>query len=155
MLQKRFTLFLNSKILPFKKTIEVDSDKSISIRSFLIGSISKNISSVKNALESEDVKSTINCLRKLGVKIIKISKKKYLIYGKGLGSFRIKKNEYLNFGNSGTLARLLIGLLATNPDIEININGDKSLNRRNMKNLIELMNNFGSNFYPKNKFYFP
>ena len=155
MLQKRFTLFLNSKILPFKKTIEVDSDKSISIRSFLIGSISKNISSVKNALESEDVKSTINCLRKLGVKIIKISKKKYLIYGKGLGSFRIKKNEYLNFGNSGTLARLLIGLLATNPEIEININGDKSLNRRNMKNLIELMNNFGSNFYPKNKFYFP
>ena len=91
MLQKRFNLFLNSKILPFERIIEVDSDKSISIRSLLIGAISKNISSVKNILESEDVKSSINCLKKLGVKIVKKGKKKYLIYGKGLGSFILKK----------------------------------------------------------------
>ena len=64
MLQKRFNLFLNSKILPFEKIIEVDSDKSISIRSLLIGAISKNTSSVKNRLESEDVKSSINSLKK-------------------------------------------------------------------------------------------
>ena len=43
----------------------------MSIRSFLIGSISQNISSAKNVLESEDVFSTINCLKKLGVKIKK------------------------------------------------------------------------------------
>ena len=155
MLQKRFNLFLNSKILPFERIIEVDSDKSISIRSLLIGAISKNISSVKNILESEDVKSSINCLKKLGVKIVKKGKKKYLIYGKGLGSFILKKNKSLNFGNSGTLARLLIGLLTTNPKIEINVTGDKSLNKRSMKNLIELMKKFGANFYPKNKFFFP
>ncbi len=155
MLQKRFNLFLNSKILPFERIIEVDSDKSISIRSLLIGAISKNISSVKNILESEDVKSSINCLKKLGVKIVKKGKKKYLIYGKGLGSFILKKNRSLNFGNSGTLARLLIGLLTTNPKIEINVTGDKSLNKRSMKNLIELMKKFGANFYPKNKFFFP
>ena len=64
---KSFNLKLNSGISPFKKTIKVDSDKSISIRSFLIGAISQNISFVKNVLESEDVKSTINCLKKLGI----------------------------------------------------------------------------------------
>ena len=60
---KSFSLVLKKKISPYIKTIKVDSDKSISIRSFLIGSISHNISSVKNILESEDVFSTIKCLR--------------------------------------------------------------------------------------------
>ena len=71
MFSKKFNLYLNSKIPNFKKSIVVDSDKSISIRSFLIGSISNNVSSAKNVLESEDVFSTINCLKKLGVKIKK------------------------------------------------------------------------------------
>ena len=66
-----FNLITNSKISSFKKIIKVDSDKSISIRSFLIGAISQNISSVKNVLVSEDVLSTIECLKKLGVKIKK------------------------------------------------------------------------------------
>ena len=151
---KRFNLKINSKINPFKKTIFVDSDKSISIRSFLIGAISNNISSVKNALESEDVLSTIQCLKKLGVKIKKQKRGCYLIYGKGLGSLSAKKNITLNFGNSGTLARLLIGILSSNPNINVNIKGDRSLNRRNMKKLIELMSEFGA-FLPKNKNNFP
>ena len=69
MYSSKFNLIVNYKIKPFKKSILVDSDKSMSIRSFLIGAISQNISSVKNVLESEDVFSCINCLRKLGVKI--------------------------------------------------------------------------------------
>ena len=155
MQSKSFSLKLNYKIKPFNKSIKVDSDKSLSIRSFLIGSISQDISSVKNVLESEDVISTINCLKKLGVKIKKNKPKSYLIYGKGLGSLFAKKNLNLNFGNSGTLARLLVGILSTTPDIEIKIYGDHSLNKRNMKKLIELMSKFGAEFLPKNKFNFP
>ena len=82
---KRFNLKIFKKILPFKKTIKVDSDKSISIRAFLIGAISQNISVASNILESADVLSAINCLKKLGVKIKKIKSKKYMIYGKGFG----------------------------------------------------------------------
>ncbi len=152
---KSFSLKIKKKIKPFKKIIRVDSDKSISIRSFLIGSISQNISKVKNVLESEDVFSTINCLKKLGVKIKKGSDKSYIIYGKGLGSFFAEKNLELNFGNSGTLARLIIGLLSTTPDIEVKIEGDKSLNKRSMKKLIELMSEFGAEFKPKKKYNFP
>jgi 3-phosphoshikimate 1-carboxyvinyltransferase len=152
---KSFSLEVNRKINSFDKTIVIDSDKSISIRSFLISSICNNISNVSNVLESEDVFSAINCLRKLGVKIIKIKSKQYKIYGKGLGSLRVEKNINLNFGNSGTLARLLIGILTTTPGIKVNIRGDKSLNKRNMSKLFTLMGNFGAKFYPDNKINFP
>ena len=91
MIPKKFNLFLNHKISEFKKVIDVDSDKSISIRSFIIGSISQNKSFVKNVLESDDVISTIDCLKKLGVRIKKIKPKSYIIFGKGLGSLYAKK----------------------------------------------------------------
>ena len=152
---KSFNLLIKTKIVPFKKNIRIDSDKSISIRSFIISAISQNISSVKNVLESDDVFSTIKCLRKLGVKIIKKKKGDYLIFGKGLGSLFASKNEKLNFGNSGTLARLLIGVLSTTPNIELKLEGDHSLNKRSMKELIFLMSEFGASFYPKKKFNFP
>ena len=48
MLNKSFSVIFNDKIKNFNKTIEVDSDKSISIRSFLIGAISQNITKIKN-----------------------------------------------------------------------------------------------------------
>ena len=75
---KSFNLSVKKKINSFKKTITIDSDKSMSIRSFLIGAISENISSVNNVLESEDVLSTINCLKKLGVQIKKKNLKNLL-----------------------------------------------------------------------------
>ncbi len=155
MVSKKFNLKIKSKISAFKKTINVDADKSISIRSFLLGAISENVSIAKNILESDDVFSTINCLKKLGVKIKKNKNQSYLIYGKGLGSLRAKKNDTLKLNNSGTLARLLIGILSTTPGIEVNLIGDKSLNQRSMKSLIDLMSRFGAIFLPKKKYKFP
>ena len=152
---KSFSLSINHRIKPFTKSIKVDSDKSLSIRSFIIGAISENVSYASNVLESEDVFSSINALKKLGIKIKRNKLKTYSIFGKGLGSLVAKKNLNLNFGNSGTLARLLIGVLSTTPNIEIKIQGDKSLNRRSMKTLLELMSQFGAEFFPKNKFNFP
>ncbi len=155
MLQKKFNLFLKDKINDYNKVIVVDPDKSISIRSFLIGALSENISNVKNVLESHDVLSTIHCLKKLGANIKKIKPKNYLIKGKGIGSLYARKNTFLNFGNSGTLARLLIGILSTTPNIKIKVGGDASLNKRSMKKLINLMSEFGATFLPKNRYNFP
>ena len=155
MLNRPFDLSVNQRTKNFNKVIRVDSDKSISIRSFLIGSISQKISSVKNVLESDDVISTITCLKKLGVKIKKIKQKNYIIFGKGLGSLAGGKNTQLNFGNSGTLARLLIGILSTTPNINLKIKGDSSLNKRSMKKLIDLMSAFGASFTPKTRINFP
>ncbi len=153
--KKSYSVFVGEKIKNFRKTISVDSDKSLSIRYLLIGAISEGISEIRNILESDDVFSSMRCLKKLGVKIKKKGKKKYLIYGKGLGSLHIKKSSSLDFGNSGTLARLLIGILSSTPNIEVNVKGDKSLNKRNMSKLIDLMSEFGAQFYPKNRDNFP
>ena len=155
MLSKSFSVIIRNKINPFKKIINVDSDKSISIRSFLIGAISQDISTIKNVLESDDVFSTINCLKKLGVKIKRANSKSFKIYGKGLGSLHAKKNLKIDFGNSGTASRLLISILSTTPNIEVIVTGDKSLKKRSMKKLIYLMSEFGATFLPKNKYYFP
>ena len=152
---KSFSVEIKNKIIPFQKTIKIDSDKSISIRSFLLGSICQNLSFANNVLESEDVKSTISVCRKLGVKIVRTKPMSYKIYGKGIGSLVAKKNLKLNFGNSGTLARLLIGILSTTPDIAVKIKGDHSLNKRSMKKLIDLMKQFGASFFPRNKYNFP
>ncbi len=155
MSSKKFSLVIKKPIKNFRESIIVDSDKSISIRSFLLGSISEGVSNIKNVLESEDVFSTINCLRKLKVKILFTGNKTYKVFGRGLGSYIAKNNTQLNFGNSGTLARLIIGIISSTPNINLKIFGDKSLNKRSMKKLINLMTEFGVEFFPKNKFFFP
>ena len=82
MKNKNFSVFFQNKIKKFNKTIQVDSDKSISIRSFLIGAISQKNSKIKNILESEDVFSTIQCLKELGLKIKKVRNKDYSVFEK-------------------------------------------------------------------------
>ena len=69
MSNQSYSVILKNKIRKFNKIIIVDSDKSISIRSFLIGSISQGISKVFNVLESDDVFSTIESIKKLNCKI--------------------------------------------------------------------------------------
>tara|TARA_B100001029_G_scaffold30242_1_gene22421 strand:- start:3325 stop:4674 length:1350 start_codon:yes stop_codon:yes gene_type:complete len=153
--KKSFSVLFNDKIKVFNKIVDVDPDKSISIRSFLISAISNNISKISNALNSDDVKSCIRCLQILGVKIKKKNGSDYLVFGKGLGSLYSKKNQVLDCGNSGTLARLLIGILSTTPNISVKITGDKSLKKRNMSRLLKPMNEFGARFFPSNKNFLP
>ena len=71
---KYFSIRVKKKIKNFNKTINVDPDKSISIRFFLLASNAYGVSKGYNILESEDVKATINVLKKLGTKIKKMPK---------------------------------------------------------------------------------
>ena len=73
-MNKNFSVSINSKIEKFNKTIFVEGDKSISHRALLIASQCIGASILKNILESEDVRNTIICLKKLGVKIFKKKK---------------------------------------------------------------------------------
>ena len=152
---KSYSVILSKKINEFNKVINVDSDKSISIRAFLIGSISQGVSKISNVLLSEDVFSTINCLKKLNCKIIKTNKNEYKIFGRGLGSYYAKKNTFLDLGNSGTGLRLMSSIISTTPNIEVSLTGDSSLKKRNMSKLITLLNEFGAETYPKNKINLP
>ena len=146
---KSFSVIIKKKINKFNKSISVDGDKSISHRALLISSQAYGVSKLKGLLEAEDVLNTIAALRKLGVKIIKY-KNIYHVYGNGLGSFKTQNKLTINAGNSGTLARLLMGLLATYPH-KIKVIGDKSLNKRPMERIITPLEKFGCSFEPKNK----
>ena len=153
-MNKKISVLLNRKIDKFQKVITVESDKSISHRSLLLASQCIGISKIENILESEDVQNTIVCLKKLGVKIKK-KKKIYLVYGNGLASFKKPKNNTLYAGNSGTLARMLIAIIGTQSNLKVTITGDDSLNKRDMKRIIEPLSKIGCNFYPKNKITLP
>ena len=105
----------------FNKYITIDGDKSLSIRWALLSSQSLSKSKSFNLLLSEDVLSTLNSLKRLGVKI-KLSKKYCEIQGVGLNGFKYKKNLVLDAGNSGTLGRLILGLLVhSKENIKISI----------------------------------
>ena len=99
---------IKKKIKSFDRTIKIEGDKSISIRWALLASQANDKSISYNLLKSEDVLNTLKCLKKLGVKV-KILKNKCEIVSKGLNSFNFKKNLILDAGNSGTLARLILG----------------------------------------------
>ena len=118
---------INKVINPFNKTIYVEGDKSLSIRWVLLSSLSKKTSVAYNLLISDDVKNAIECIKKLGAKV-KINKKKCEITGVGF-NYKIKKNLVLNAGNSGTLGRLILGLLI-NYENDFKLIGDKSLSKR-------------------------
>ena len=149
-MNKKFSVLTKNKIKKFDKTISVENDKSISHRALLVASQCLGPSSLKGILESEDVNNTIICLKKLGVRIVK-KNKKYIVYGNGLGSFRKPNRNQLYVGNSGTLARMLIALIATHPNLKVKVSGDHSLNRRDMKRIIEPLSKIGCNFYPRGK----
>ena len=142
-------IIIKKKIKNFNKVINVDGDKSLSIRSLLIGSQSYGVCKIKNLPQSDDILSTISGLKKLGIRIFFKNKICYL-YGNGLNGFNFKKNIIINAGNSGTFARLLLGLLVKTP-YEVKIIGDKSLSRRDFKRIINPLEQFGAIFIPNNK----
>ena len=100
---------IRNKIKPFKKSIIVDGDKSLSIRWILFASLANGVSKAKNLLISEDVIAAIKTIKKLGIKVI-LGRKICKIYGKGINGFKYKKNLTLNAENSGTLV-INLGLI--------------------------------------------
>ena len=135
---------ISNKIKPFDKSIQIEGDKSLSIRWALLASQANGKSKSFNLLKSEDVKSTLKCLKKLGVKV-KQYKNSCEITGKGLNGFKYSKKITLNAGNSGTLGRLLLGLLVHSKN-KIIIKGDKSLSKRDFLRVTKPLQKFGATF---------
>ncbi len=145
------SLLIKNKIKYFNKSIQVSGDKSLSIRWVLFSSLANGVSVAKNLLISEDVKAAINTIRKLGIKV-NINKDVCKIYGKGIDGYKYKKNLVINAQNSGTLGRLILGLLI-NTKFPIKLIGDKSLSKRDFGRISTPLSKFGANFkLNKNKF---
>ena len=141
-------IYIDNKIAPYNKKIQVSSDKSLSIRTILLASQAVGISKISNLLESEDVLNTLKTIKKLGINYKK-KKKYYEIYGFGLNGFSPKNNTVINAGNSGTLGRLILSLL-TKTDKKIKLIGDKSLSKRDFSRITKPLRLFGANIKSKN-----
>ena len=137
-------VIISKNIKPFNRSLKIDGDKSLSIRWALLASQSYGKSKSFNLLKSEDVLNTLKCLKKLGTKI-KIKKNTCEIHGNGLNGFHFKKKIILDAGNSGTLGRLILGLLIHSKS-PIKIKGDQSLSKRDFLRVIKPLRKFGANF---------
>ena len=138
-------IFYNTTVInKFKKKIIVSGDKSLSIRWVLFSSLAKGVSVARNLLLSEDVLAAISAIKKLGLKV-KISHNQCTIYGKGIDGFKYRKNITIDAKNSGTLGRLILGLLINSP-YEIKLVGDQSLSKRDFTRVTIPLGKFGAKF---------
>ena len=142
-------LKINKKIESFNQKIKVTGDKSLSIRWILLASQATGKSKAYNLLMSEDVLAAIESVKKLGIKV-KMYKNYCEIFGNGINGFKYKKNLTIDAKNSGTLGRLILGLLIKSPE-KIKIIGDKSLSKRDFSRVTEPLGKFGVKFFFKNK----
>ncbi|MDC2998284.1 3-phosphoshikimate 1-carboxyvinyltransferase [Candidatus Pelagibacter sp.] len=142
-------VIIKDKINSFKKSVLISGDKSLSIRWILFSSLADGISTSKNLLMSEDVLAAITAIKKLGIRV-KFKNNICKIYGKGVEGYKYKKNLIINAENSGTLGRLILGLLI-NTTHPIKIIGDKSLSKRDFKRITDPLTKFGAKFKLKNK----
>ena len=142
-------LLIKKKLKEFNKKISVSGDKSISIRWVLLASLANGVSKAQNLLISEDVIAAIKAIRKLGVKVVQ-KNKLCKIYGTGFDGFKYKKNLTINAENSGTLGRLILGLLV-NTTKPIKLIGDQSLSKRDFRRVSDPLSKFGAILRLKNK----
>ena len=138
---------MNKKLEGIKVEVKIPGDKSISHRAFMISSISKGKVKINNFLYSEDLISTIRCLKNLGVKI-EINNKEAIVHGNGLYSLK-EYSGILDARNSGTTMRLLSGILSGHKFTSV-IDGDASLRKRPMDRIVKPLSLMGANIYAEN-----
>jgi 3-phosphoshikimate 1-carboxyvinyltransferase len=142
-------LRINKIIKPYNQKIVIEGDKSLSIRWVLLASQAVGKSKGYNLLMSQDVLATIDSIKRLGIKV-KMHKGYCEIIGNGINGFKYKKNLIINARNSGTLGRLLLGLLIKSPQ-KIKLIGDKSLSKRDFSRVTLPLERFGAKFHYKVK----
>ncbi|MBQ8585010.1 MAG: 3-phosphoshikimate 1-carboxyvinyltransferase, partial [Butyricicoccus sp.] len=122
-------------------TITVPGDKSISHRSVMLGALANGTTHVTGFLMGEDCLSTIDCFRKMGVKI-KVNDTNVVIHGVGLHGLTAP-TEQLYTGNSGTTTRLISGILS-GQKFSCSLTGDSSICKRPMGRIIKPLREMGA-----------
>lgn len=120
---------LETKAQGLHGSLRIPGDKSISHRSIMFGSLAKGVTTVRDILRGEDVLSTMQVFRDLGV-TIEDDGDVVRIHGVGFDGLKAPQNK-LDMGNSGTSIRLISGVLA-GQDFEVEMFGDDSLSKRPM-----------------------
>jgi 3-phosphoshikimate 1-carboxyvinyltransferase len=120
----------------------VPGDKSISHRSLILGALAVGETTISGLLEAEDVLNTAKVMRQFGADVQRADNGLWRVWGTGVGGWAAPAND-LDFGNSGTGSRLVMGAMATTPITAV-FTGDTSLRGRPMKRVLEPLEKFGT-----------
>ncbi len=120
---------------PLRGRARVPGDKSISHRALILGALAVGTTRISGLLEGEDVINTAQAMRRLGAAVERMPDGIWRVVGVGVGGFAAPP-EPLDFGNSGTGCRLVIGAVAGCP-ITATFDGDASLRKRPMKRVLD------------------
>ncbi len=115
--------------------VRVPGDKSVSHRALILGALSRGETHVRGLLEGEDVLNTAKACAQLGAQVERLGEGEWRVTGVGVGGFRAPEAP-LDFGNSGTGVRLMMGAVAGNP-IAATFDGDASLRKRPMGRVVD------------------
>ena len=129
---------------PLTGKIRVPGDKSISHRALMLGALAVGRTEISGLLEGEDVLATAAAINALGVHVVPVGDGRWTVDGVGIAGLA-EPEDLLDLGNSGTAARLLLGILATHP-ITAFVTGDASLRRRPMGRIVEPLSRIGARF---------
>jgi 3-phosphoshikimate 1-carboxyvinyltransferase len=127
---------------PLKGRVRVPGDKSISLRSLIIGSLAVGATRIAGLLEGEDALDTARAMRALGATLDRTGDGAWRVDGVGVGGFA-EPAAALDFGNSGTGCRLSMGALAGCP-ITATFDGDASLRKRPMRRILDPLERMGA-----------
>ena len=125
---------------PLSGRVRVPGDKSISHRSLIFGALATGTTRISGLLEAEDVLATARVVAALGAEVAREGED-WLVRGRGVGGLRAPDGD-LDFGNSGTGARLMMGVVAGH-DISAVLTGDASLCRRPMGRILTPLKRMG------------
>jgi 3-phosphoshikimate 1-carboxyvinyltransferase len=130
--------------MPLTGKIRVPGDKSISHRALMLGALAVGRTEISGLLEGEDVLATAAAINALGANASPAGDGRWAVNGVGIGGLT-EPEDLLDLGNSGTSARLLLGILATHP-LTAFVTGDASLRRRPMGRVVEPLSRIGARF---------
>src|SRR3954468_19414949 len=120
---------------PLAGTVRVPGDKSISHRALILGALAVGETRISGLLEGEDVVNMAKSMRALGAQVERTGDFAWSVLGVGVGGFAQPRNP-LDFGNSGTGCRLVMGAVAGCP-INAVFDGDASLRSRPMRRVLD------------------
>jgi 3-phosphoshikimate 1-carboxyvinyltransferase len=120
----------------------VPGDKSISLRSLILGALAVGETRITGMLEGEDAISTANAMKALGATVERTGEQAWRVLGVGVGGFAEPRGA-LDFGNSGTGCRLTMGAVAGCP-ITVTFDGDASLRTRPMRRILDPLQKMGA-----------
>jgi len=127
---------------PLGGRARVPGDKSISIRALILGALTVGETRIEGLLEGEDVISTAQTLRALGADLERTGERQWRVRGVGVGGFAEPRTT-LDFGNSGTGCRLMLGAVAGCP-VTATFDGDASLRKRPMRRILDPLERMGA-----------